>query len=58
MCAVKAEISSSLDQPSGEEDHKTQTPNSQITQTVFRKKEHGTYMVRVVKQILWVNGTR
>ncbi|PKA59093.1 putative E3 ubiquitin-protein ligase LOG2 [Apostasia shenzhenica] len=33
-------------------------PNSQITQAVFEKKESGEYQVRVVKQILWVNGTR
>ncbi|CAI0471474.1 unnamed protein product [Linum tenue] len=37
-----------------------QTPgisNSQITQAVF-EKEKGEYQVRVVKQILWVNGMR
>ncbi|KAG0477572.1 hypothetical protein HPP92_012291 [Vanilla planifolia] len=32
--------------------------NSQITQAVFEKKENGEYQIRVVKQILWVNGTR
>ncbi|KAJ0089384.1 hypothetical protein Patl1_32080 [Pistacia atlantica] len=31
--------------------------NSQITQAVF-EKEKGEYQVRVVKQILWVNGMR
>ncbi|XP_057984138.1 probable E3 ubiquitin-protein ligase LOG2 [Malania oleifera] len=31
--------------------------NSQITQAVF-EKEKGKYQVRVVKQILWVNGMR
>ncbi|KAK9124284.1 hypothetical protein Sjap_013886 [Stephania japonica] len=34
------------------------TTNSQITQAVLEKKEKGEYQVRVVKQILWVNGTR
>lgn len=33
------------------------TMNSQITQAVF-EKEKGVYQVRVVKQILWVNGMR
>ncbi|ONI00651.1 hypothetical protein PRUPE_6G100500 [Prunus persica] len=32
--------------------------NSQITQAVFEKKENGEYKVRVMKQILWVNGMR
>ena len=31
--------------------------NSQITQAVF-EKEKGEYQVRVVKQLLWVNGMR
>ncbi|KAG8088225.1 hypothetical protein GUJ93_ZPchr0010g10953 [Zizania palustris] len=56
--AVKAETALSIGHlPEGEE-HKTVTPNSQITQAVFERKEHGDYQVRVVKQILWVNGTR
>lgn len=33
------------------------TMNSQITKAVF-EKEKGEYQVRVVKQILWVNGMR
>eukprot|EP00252_Welwitschia_mirabilis_P027934 TRINITY_DN982_c0_g1_i1.p1 TRINITY_DN982_c0_g1~~TRINITY_DN982_c0_g1_i1.p1 ORF type:complete len:369 (+),score=64.24 TRINITY_DN982_c0_g1_i1:315-1421(+) len=32
--------------------------NSQITQAVFEKKDNGEYRVKVVKQILWVDGTR
>ncbi|CAL5434483.1 unnamed protein product [Camellia sinensis] len=38
---------------------KTQSldPNSQITKAVF-EKEKGEYKVRLVKQILWVNGMR
>lgn len=56
--AVKAETALSVDQPLEGEDQKTKTPNSQITQTVFAKKENGDYQVRVVSQILWVNGTR
>jgi len=55
--AVKAETAS-VDQPLEGEDQKTKTPNSQITQAVFEKKENGEYQVRVVCQILWVNGTR
>ncbi|XP_050211601.1 probable E3 ubiquitin-protein ligase LUL2 [Mercurialis annua] len=34
------------------------TGNSQITLAVFDKKEEDKYLVRVMKQILWVNGTR
>ncbi|KAK9158343.1 hypothetical protein Scep_004917 [Stephania cephalantha] len=34
------------------------TINSQITKAVLEKKEKGEYQVRVVKQILWVNGMR
>ncbi|KAK3147779.1 hypothetical protein QOZ80_3BG0286620 [Eleusine coracana subsp. coracana] len=55
--AVKAETTLS-DQPLEGEDQKIKTPNSQITQAVFEKKENGDYQVRVVSQILWVNGTR
>ena len=40
------------------ENQKTGAPNSQITKAVFEKKENGNYQVQVVKQILWVNGTR
>lgn len=32
--------------------------NSQITKAVFEKKDKGEYHVRVMKQILWVNGMR
>eukprot|EP01018_Ginkgo_biloba_P027068 Gb_39665 [translate_table: standard] len=32
--------------------------NSQITQAVLEKKDSGEYHVRVVKQILWVDGIR
>ncbi|XP_072954760.1 probable E3 ubiquitin-protein ligase LUL2 [Typha angustifolia] len=55
--AVKAEASPSNNQGL-EGEQKIGTPNSQITQAVFEKKECGDYQVRVVKQILWVNGTR
>ncbi|KAK4272882.1 hypothetical protein QN277_021376 [Acacia crassicarpa] len=54
--AVKADASSDNHEGSNE----TLTPggtNSQITQTVF-EKEKGEFRVRVVKQILWVNGMR
>ncbi|KAF0892920.1 hypothetical protein E2562_019573 [Oryza meyeriana var. granulata] len=56
--AVKAETTLSIGQFSEGEEQKSQTPNSQITQAVFERKENGGYHVRVVKQILWVNGTR
>ncbi|KAK1651419.1 hypothetical protein QYE76_069224 [Lolium multiflorum] len=56
--AVKAETTLSADPPPEGEDQKIKTPNSQITQAVFEKKESGDYSVRVVSQILWVNGTR
>ncbi|KAL5210146.1 hypothetical protein ABZP36_005769 [Zizania latifolia] len=56
--AVKAETAVSVDQQLEGEDQKRKTPNSQITQAVFEKKESGGYQVRVVSQILWVNGTR
>ncbi|KAJ4807455.1 RING/U-box superfamily protein [Rhynchospora pubera] len=32
--------------------------NSQLTQAVFEKRDDGGYQVRVVKVILWVNGSR
>jgi hypothetical protein len=32
--------------------------HSQTTQAVIEKKDDGDYRVRVVKQIIWVNGTR
>lgn len=51
--AVKAEASS--DNQSGNSD--SGSSNSQITQAVF-EKDKGEYHVRVVKQILWVNGMR
>ncbi|ONK79634.1 uncharacterized protein A4U43_C01F8370 [Asparagus officinalis] len=56
--AVKAEASSSEDQRPDSENENISSLNSQITQAVFEKKEKGDYKVRVVKQILWVNGTR
>ncbi|KAK7267661.1 hypothetical protein RIF29_20339 [Crotalaria pallida] len=54
--AVKADASS------GDQDGSNGTPscgntNSQITQAVF-EKEKGEFQVKVVKQILWVNGMR
>jgi E3 ubiquitin-protein ligase MGRN1 len=55
--AVKAETALS-DQPLEGGDQKIKAPNSQITQAVFEKKENGNYQVRVVSQVLWVNGTR
>ncbi|CAN4121556.1 unnamed protein product [Withania somnifera] len=55
--AVKAEAS--LDSQSGSEDGSAASgsTNSQITQAVF-EKDKGEYHVRVLKQILWVNGMR
>lgn len=55
--AIKADASS------GDHDGSNETPtsgnntNSQITQAVF-EKEKGEFQVKVVKQILWVNGMR
>ncbi|OVA18094.1 zinc finger protein [Macleaya cordata] len=54
---VKAEASPSDSNGSEEGNPKPRTINSQITQAVF-EKEKGEYQVRVVKQILWVNGMR
>ncbi|KAL2481430.1 putative E3 ubiquitin-protein ligase LOG2 [Abeliophyllum distichum] len=51
--AVKTEAS--IDNENGNPD--SGSKNSQITQAVF-EKEKGEYQVRVVKQILWVNGMR
>ncbi|KAI3473998.1 hypothetical protein Pfo_028786 [Paulownia fortunei] len=51
--AVKAEASP--DNQSGNAD--SGSTNSQITQAVF-EKDKGEYQVKVVKQILWVNGMR
>ncbi|KAG6412057.1 hypothetical protein SASPL_124720 [Salvia splendens] len=51
--AVKAEAST--DGQNGNSDNGSS--NSQITQAVF-EKDKGEYHVRVVKQILWVNGMR
>lgn len=54
--AVKAEASLGTQKgPDG--NAMSGTVNSQITQAVF-EKEKGEYQVRVVKQILWVNGMR
>ncbi|KAK2455027.1 putative E3 ubiquitin-protein ligase log2 [Trifolium repens] len=57
--AVKADASSGEANGSNEtltSGNKTNT-NSQITQAVF-EKEKGEFRVKVVKQILWVNGMR
>ncbi|URD91381.1 zinc finger, C3HC4 type, domain containing protein [Musa troglodytarum] len=56
--AVKAEASPSGNQGPVGENQELETAHSQITQAVFEKKENSEYNVRVVKQILWVNGTR
>lgn len=53
--AVKAEAS--LGQDGSDGNQMSETANSQITQAVF-EKEKGTYQLRVVKQILRVNGMR
>lgn len=54
--AVRAEASQII--PSEMDGNPVPGPmNSQITQAVF-EKEKGEYQVRVVKQILWVNGMR
>jgi len=53
--AVKAEAA-----PSGgenEEEERSGSKNAQITQAVY-EKDKGEIKIRVVKQILWVNGTR
>lgn len=56
--AVKAEAVPIDEQRPVGENQNVNSLNSQITQAVFEKKENGEYRVRVVKQILWVNGTR
>ncbi|XP_042402089.1 probable E3 ubiquitin-protein ligase LUL2 [Zingiber officinale] len=56
--AVKAEACPFNNQEPVGEDQQLETPNSQITQAFFEKKENGEYHVRVAKQILWVNQTR
>lgn len=53
--AVKAEATPSL--PKDANQYPVGVMNSQITDAVFEKVK-GEYKVRVVKQILWVNGTR
>lgn len=54
--AVKAEASP-VNENGTEGNTIPSTTNSQITQAVL-EKEKGEYQVRVVKQILWVNGMR
>ncbi|GAB4856708.1 Probable E3 ubiquitin-protein ligase log2 [Ancistrocladus abbreviatus] len=54
--AVKAEASPS-NQAESEGNPVSRSTNAQITQAVF-DKEKGKYQVKVVKQILWVNGMR
>ncbi|KAG6697008.1 hypothetical protein I3842_09G178200 [Carya illinoinensis] len=56
--AVKAEATPVNDDGTGTDGNPIPpTTNSQITQAVL-EKEKGEYQVRVVKQILWVNGMR
>lgn len=56
--AVKAEASLLLLQGESDGNAESETGNnSQITQAMF-EKEKGRYHVRVLKQILWVNGMR
>ncbi|KAK7279357.1 hypothetical protein RJT34_24406 [Clitoria ternatea] len=54
--AIKADASSS-DQDGSNEIPTSSSTNSQITQAVF-EKEKGEFQVKVIKQILWVNGMR
>jgi E3 ubiquitin-protein ligase MGRN1 len=60
--AAKANVSPPKEEKEGERDcanpGNRNSHNSQITQAVFEKRENGGYQVRVVKQILWINGTR
>ncbi|KAF3338183.1 zinc finger family protein [Carex littledalei] len=60
--AVKADASPPKEEKEGEKDcansGNRNSHNSQITQAVFEKRDNVGYQVRVVKQILWVNGTR
>ncbi|XP_028072573.1 probable E3 ubiquitin-protein ligase LOG2 [Camellia sinensis] len=55
--AVKAEASPVSQNESTDENPEFGTTNSQITKVVF-ENEKGEYKVRLVKQILWVNGMR
>ncbi|XP_028124644.1 probable E3 ubiquitin-protein ligase LOG2 isoform X3 [Camellia sinensis] len=55
--AVKAEASPVSQNESTDENPESGPTNSQITKAVF-EKEKGEYKVRLVKQILWVNGMR
>ena len=54
--AVKLEVSS-LNNDESNETATSRMTNSQITQAVF-EKEKGELQVKVLKQILWVNGIR
>ncbi|KAF5958118.1 hypothetical protein HYC85_005343 [Camellia sinensis] len=55
--AVKAEATPVSENGSADGNAESGTTNSQITKAVF-EMEKGEYQVRVVKQILWVNGMR
>ncbi|KHN39085.1 E3 ubiquitin-protein ligase MGRN1, partial [Glycine soja] len=56
--AIKADASSGdHDESKSNETPASGSSNSQITQAVF-EKEKGEFQVKVVKQILWVNGMR
>nr|GMC50951.1 probable E3 ubiquitin-protein ligase LOG2 [Ipomoea batatas]GMD39051.1 probable E3 ubiquitin-protein ligase LOG2 [Ipomoea batatas] len=55
--AIKAEASVDTQNESVDGNAVSGSMNSQITQAVF-EKEKGKYHIRVVKQILWVNGMR
>ncbi|WCJ41035.1 RING/U-box superfamily protein [Euphorbia peplus] len=55
---VKADSHGEAQPSNNDVSEATFTGNSQITLAVFDKKENDTYIVRVMKQILWVNGTR
>ncbi|XP_030451501.1 probable E3 ubiquitin-protein ligase LOG2 [Syzygium oleosum] len=58
VCPLAVKAESSLGTQKGPDGNAmSRTMNSQITQVVF-EKEKGEYQVRVVKQILWVNGMR
>lgn len=53
--AVKAEASQSVETGTG--GNPTLLPiNSQLTQAVFLKDEDGVFKLKVLKQVLWVNG--
>ncbi|CAH8375260.1 unnamed protein product [Eruca vesicaria subsp. sativa] len=53
---VKAEASSSSEDD--DNDLESKTPNRQITHAVLEKDKGGEYKAKVVKQILWVNGSK